>query len=180
MRASRRSFVLLGAVLLCVTATSAGGAGPRFARGLSVALPRPPRRLLATELSGDHHPDVLVAAGELVALRNTGDGDGYQELAAGAYHRERLDEAEAAFLRADDRGDAAGASNLGVLLQQRGAPPRSRSSRRDRASAAASSSSSPPSCPRSPNRAAPCSRRSRSTPRRSSAASAFAPCDAPR
>jgi hypothetical protein len=64
----------LSLALAACGAPAASAAKPRFVRGLSIALPGAPGKVLATELSGDHHPDVLVAAGDLVALRNAGDG----------------------------------------------------------------------------------------------------------
>lgn len=66
--------VMLGTVFAAIVVTNAAAAEPRFVRGLSVALPGPPGKVVAGEFSGDRHPDVVVAAGDLVLLRNAGDG----------------------------------------------------------------------------------------------------------
>ena len=66
--------LLAVALALLALPGAALAAAPRFVRGLSIALPAPPGTLVAAEVSGDRHTDIVVAAGELIELRNAGDG----------------------------------------------------------------------------------------------------------
>lgn len=66
--------MMLRTMFAVLLVADAAAAPPRFVRGLSVALPGPPGKVVAGEFSGDRHLDVVVAAGDLVLLRNAGDG----------------------------------------------------------------------------------------------------------